>query len=109
LKAVWLILFAILFVIGVVWNFRCHCLFCRLRDDHPSTFERLGRPSIFWRRGNTWLLMKFVFSNSESSELNDPDISETIRFMRRLFVCFLLLFVTLAILLPFIPRVHRAH
>jgi hypothetical protein len=89
-------LFAILFVITMACVTLEACLFNRLRNDHPSTYEKLGRPSIFVRRANTWLFLKFLLRR-EWRDLGDRNVDELAAPLRALFFCHLALFVPLMI------------
>jgi hypothetical protein len=89
-------LFAVVFISAIVWNVMAGSLFSRLKNDHPSIYERLRCPSIFIRRGNTWLFLKFLLCQ-EWRSLDDPDLQVLAGRLRILFFCHLALFVPLMV------------
>ena len=95
-------LFPALFAMAVVWLATIVWVFHRLRLDHPSTFEQLGSPSLFWNNSprTGWLFLKFLFSG-RCRELGDPALATVILFMRILFICYGLLFLTMIAAMTF--------
>jgi hypothetical protein len=88
--------FSALFAMVVLWFVLVSWVFSRLRKRHPSTYEAMGSPTLFWNnspRGN-WLFLKFLYS-SRWRELGDSTVSNIVRFMRVYFVIYLVLFLAL--------------
>ena len=98
MKTAALILFPVFFVAGIAWNFHIQRLFWHLRELHPATFERLGKPSVFRRGNNTLAIMKFIFSD-QWRELNDEVVENSIRALRPLFVFSIAVFAVMVFLL----------
>jgi hypothetical protein len=99
-------LFACLMVMVAVWFALLLWLFRRLRTRHPSTFEEIGSPSLFWNNSmrNNWLFLWFLFS-SRPGQLNDPAIGRVAICMRIHMVCYFILFACLtACFLQLPPR-----
>ena len=87
-----------LMVMVLVWFVTISWFFHRLRTRHPSTYEAIGSPSLFWNNSmrNNWLFWKFLWS-SRIHELDDPVAVRVSVFMRIWIVSYLILFLGLAI------------
>jgi hypothetical protein len=98
IPTVFVALLALLMVMAVTWLVILSWLFGRLRTRHPSTYESIGSPSIFWNNSvrNNWLLWKFLWS-SHSRKVDDSAIARIIYVMRIFFVCYIIVFIGLAI------------
>jgi hypothetical protein len=94
--AVWVVLALVWFPL-LLWFFR------RLRTRHPSTYETIGSPSLFWNNSiaNNWLLIKFVFG-SEWQKLDDPMLARVCLVMRVFLGAFILLFFGFSLLFLFL-------
>jgi hypothetical protein len=94
-----LLFFGLSFMGGIAWNIEIQSLFSHLRDLHPETYERLGKPSIFRRGNNTFAVMRFIFSDDWRG-LNDPLVDNSIYTMRPIFgFCAAVFAITLALIL----------
>jgi hypothetical protein len=82
-----LIIMAAIWLPFVVWLFRY------LRKRHPSTYQAVGEPSLFWNNSmrTQWLFFKFTWS-SKPRELGDLVLLNAIRFTRVFLISYLLLF-----------------
>jgi hypothetical protein len=91
--------FAVLFVAVAVWLMYVLRLFSLLRDNHPSTFEEMGSPSLFWNNSvrNNVLFLKFLFS-SKWRALGDPEVETVVLGLRWVIFINLLLFVLCMVL-----------
>src|SRR5262245_10485953 len=96
MKAILLALFPLGFATAIAWNVFAQRLFSHLRDIHPDTYQALGKPSIFRRGGNTWAVMRFIFSDQWRG-LGDSRIEDWIRSMRVLFSVFAVIFSAMLI------------
>lgn len=84
----------------LVWLCFLHWLFRRLRCKHPTCYEAIGSPSLFWNNSmrNNWLFMKFVWS-SRAGDLGDVAVVRAVRFTRVFIVAHILVFFGLSIAL----------
>jgi hypothetical protein len=85
--------FAVLWSMLLVWLYLLYWLFRRLRCKHPTCYEAIGSPSLFWNNSmrNNWLFMKFLWSPS-ALELGDTAVVKVVRFLRVWYVSYLILF-----------------
>jgi hypothetical protein len=92
-------LFGLLLVMVSAWLILCSWLFHRLRARHPSTYESMGSPTLFWNNSvrNNWLFGRFLFT-SQWRELDDPAVSRMVPLMRFLLVVYLVLFLACMVL-----------
>jgi hypothetical protein len=87
------VLFAVMMTIAPIWFAIMIWILHRLRVGHPSTYEEIGSPTLFWNNStrSQWLLFKFMCS-SRPSQLGDPSLTNMVRFMRILLLCYLTIF-----------------
>ncbi len=84
----------ILMTMAAIWFPTLFWFFRRLRIQHPSVYESIGSPSLFWNNSmrNNWLFFKFLWS-SRVKELNDLALTRSAVFMRIWLVIYTALFV----------------
>jgi hypothetical protein len=82
----------------VIWFVLILWVFKRLRRRHPSVFESLGSPSLFWNNSprNNFLFLRFLFG-SEPRQLRDETLVRVCVFMRILIAAYLMLFFLLLV------------
>jgi hypothetical protein len=87
IPAILIVGWASLFVTVLIWFGAVTWLFRRLRNDHPTTYESLGSPTLFWNNSprNNWLFAKFLFG-SQWKSLDDPGLNIACPLMRA-FLC----------------------
>jgi hypothetical protein len=90
------LLFGLLLVMVAIWFALILWLFKRLRLRHPSVFESLGSPSLFWNNSprNNLRFLGFLFG-SEPRQLQDQTIVRVCVFMRVFLAAYVILFIVL--------------
>ncbi len=94
-----ILLLGLLFVMAAACFVLISWLFHRLRTCHPAAYESIGSPSLFWNnsiRNNLWFL-KFPFS-SQAWELDDPQLSRVVLFLRIFLLFYVVLFLACVVL-----------
>ena len=102
MKALYPIAFGVLIVSVFVWFGFCRRLFMLLETRQPEKYNELGRPSLIMNNSisNNIAFMRFLLKR-EYIELNDPVILNLAQTMRVFVVCYFILFVFLALGVPF--------
>ena len=90
-----ILLLGVLFVMAAAGLILISWLFHRLRNRHPSAYESIGSPSLFWNNSvrNNLLFLKFLFS-SHAWELDDPQLSRVVLFLRVFLLVYVVLFLS---------------
>lgn len=102
-KALFTIIFALLFCSVFLWFFLCYRLFNSLETRHPEKYQAMGRPKLFTNNtfSNNFAFIKFLFKR-EWRELNDSGLTNLGNAMLAFIVIYLLGFLSLCISLPLV-------
>lgn len=98
-EASFTLLFISHFALGIS-GFVSQCIFLRrLKNDHPQTWEKLGRPTLILNNSiaNGWAVFRFV-QRGEYESLGDESFIKFSRFMKWCFRIFFVNFATLLVL-----------
>jgi hypothetical protein len=97
--------FGFMMLMVFVWFIMITKLFNALRSRHPATYERIGKPSLFYNNSfqNNVLFLRFLWK-SEFEVLNDLPLIKLCRFMRIFLAACLILYL---FLIPFAIVVIR--
>jgi hypothetical protein len=90
--------FGLFLAMVAIWFALILWLFRRLRLRHPSVFESLGSPSLFWNNSprNNFRFLRFLVG-SEPSQLQDQTLVRVCAFMRVFLAAYLVLFIVLLV------------
>lgn len=97
-ESTFLVLFATLFGMVLVWFVLVKLLFNRLEAAHPQKYEAMGRPSLFFRNSpaGVWAMLKFLVAR-EHRALGDSYLSKLSDGMLIFFLVYLAVFLGLAL------------
>jgi hypothetical protein len=96
MSTVEMVCFATLGMMVLIWFGLVVWVCLRLSNRHPSTYEELGSPMLFWNNSpaNGLRIVGFLFS-SEIYKLGDQALTRICIFMRVWLVAYTALFVAL--------------
>jgi hypothetical protein len=91
----------LLFVMVGIWFLLIRDLFKILETRHPQKYEAMGRPTLFLRNNisNGLATMKFLLAR-EHLELKDARLSRLSDFMLAFLIAYLVIFLSVAFLVP---------
>jgi len=93
-----IVVFLVLGVMVLVWFRQLPKLFAYLKEKHPDEYAAMGKPTLVMNNTpkNNISFLRFILGN-RPSQLGDPNLATKCAFLKKLFYCYMALFIGLVV------------